>query len=136
MNNLNWHEHWFIWAVILGVGFPLLAIILGELVHRFKRQGNPIAATLQTVKNLVLPSFALMVFVREVFKLDPESALVKVIQTLFWICVINAALSLINVMLFEQAEKDSWRGRMPKLLVDLCRVISILVGGAIVLSQV
>ena len=136
MNTLNWHESWFIWAVILGVGFPLLAMILGELVHRFKRQGNPISATLQTVKNLVLPSFALMIFVREVFKLDPESALVKVIQTLFWICVINAALSLINVLLFEQAEKDSWRGRMPKLLVDLCRVISILVGGAIVLSQV
>lgn len=136
MGNLNLQEPWLIWVIVLGVGFPLLVILLGEVIQRLQRQKNPLASTLRTVKNLVLPSFALMIFVREVFKLDPEATLVKVIQTLFWICVINAALSLINALLFEQAEADTWRGRMPKLLVDLCRVVSILIGGAIVLSQV
>ncbi|MEZ2224888.1 mechanosensitive ion channel domain-containing protein [Microcoleus sp.] len=136
MGNLNWQEPWLRWALVLGVGFPLLVMILGEIIQRLKRQKNPIASTLQTVKNLVLPSFAVMVFVRDVFKFEPQGNLVKVLETLFWICVINALLSLINALLFEQAEEESWRGRMPKLLVDLCRVISILVGGAIVLSQV
>lgn len=136
MGNLNWQESGLIWVIVLGIGFPLLIIVLGELIQRFKRQGNPLASTLRAVKNLVLPSFALMIFVRDIFKFDPQTTLVKVIQTLFWICVINAALSLINALLFEQAEADTWRARMPKLLVDLCRVVSILVGGAIVLSQV
>ncbi|MDQ2097626.1 MAG: mechanosensitive ion channel family protein [Tychonema bourrellyi B0820] len=136
MGNLNWQESGLIWVIVLGIGFPLLVILLGEVIQRLKRQGNPLASTLRTVKNLVLPSFALMIFVRDVFKLDPQATLVKVIQTLFWICVINAALSLINALLFEQAEADTWRGRMPKLLVDLCRVVSIFVGGAIVLSEV
>lgn len=136
MGNLNLQEPWLIWAVVLGVGFPLLVIVLGEIIQRLKRQKNPIASTLRTVKNFVLPSSAVMVFVRDVLKLDPQGTLVKVIQTLFWISVINAVLSLIKVLLFEEAEKDSWRGRMPKLLVDLLRVLSILVGGAIVLSEV
>lgn len=136
MSNLNWQEPWLIWAVVLCIGFPLLVIVLGELIQQLKRRGNPIASTLQIVKNLVLPSLALMIFVRDVFKLDPQGTPLKIIQTMFWVCTINAALSLINVLLFEQAEADSWRARMPKLLVDLCRVISILVGGAIVLSQV
>ncbi len=136
MSNLNWHEPWLIWAVVLGIGFPLLVIVLGELIQQLQRRGNSIASTLQIVKNLVLPSLALMIFVRDVFKLDPQGTPVKIIQTMFWVCAINAALSLINVLLFEQAEADSWRARMPKLLVDLCRVISILAGGAIVLSQV
>lgn len=136
MGNLNWQESWLIWAIVLGVGFPLLIIVLGEMIQRLKRQGNPFASTLRTVKNLVLPSFTLMIFVRDVFNYDPQGILVKVLQTLFWICVINAALSLIKVLLFEQAAEGTWQARMPKLLVDLCRVISIVVGGAIVLSQV
>ncbi|GET42782.1 mechanosensitive ion channel family protein [Microseira wollei] len=136
MTNLNWQEPWLIWAVVLGVGFPLLVIIIGEVIQQLKRQGNAFASTLQAVKNLVLPSLALMILARDVFKLDPQGTPVKIIQTLFWICAINATLSLINLLLFEQAEADSWRARIPKLLVDLCRVMSILVGGAIVLSQV
>ena len=135
MSNLNWQEPWLIWAVILAVGFPLLVIVIGEVIEQLKRQGNELASTLQAVKNLVLPSLALMILVRDVFKLDPQATPVKIIQTLFWVCAINAALSLINVLLFEQADGDSWRARMPKLLVDLCRVISILVGGAIVLRK-
>ncbi|MGL5061909.1 MAG: cyclic nucleotide-binding domain-containing protein [Microcoleus sp.] len=136
MSNLNWHESWLIWAVILGIRFPLLVIVIGEIIQQLQRRGNKLASTLQAVKNLVLPSGALMIFARDVFKLAPQGTPVRIIQTLFWVCVINAALSLINVVLFEQADADSWRGRMPKLLVDLCRVMSILAGGAIVLSQV
>ena len=36
-----------------------------------------------------------------------------------WADVIHAALSLLNVILFEQAEADTWRSRVPKLLIDL-----------------
>jgi small-conductance mechanosensitive channel len=45
-------------------------------------------------------------------------------------------LSLLNVILFEQAEADTWRSRVPKLLVDLARLFLILLGTAFVLATV
>jgi small-conductance mechanosensitive channel len=71
-----------------------------------------------------------------VLRLDPEGQFTKSVETLFWICVIHAALSLMNVVLFEQAEADTWQAKLPKLLVDLSRLLLILIGTAIVLATV
>lgn len=136
MNTSNWHETWFIWALVLGLGFPLLTLILEEVIGQLKRRKHPFAATLQLVKNLVLPTFVLLIFVRDVFKLDQQGPLAKILATLFWLSVINIALSLINLLLFEQADQDSWQSRIPKLLIDLCRFLAIVIGGMLVLSQV
>jgi small-conductance mechanosensitive channel/CRP-like cAMP-binding protein len=136
LNTSNWHETWFIWAIALGFGFPLLTLILEELIGQLKRRKHPFAATLQLVKNLVLPTFVLLIFVRDVFKLDQQGSLAKILATLFWISVINIALSLINLLLFEQAAQDSWQSRIPKLLIDICRFLAILIGGLLVLSKV
>ncbi|MDX2097757.1 MAG: mechanosensitive ion channel family protein [Leptolyngbyaceae cyanobacterium bins.59] len=125
-----------IWAIGLIIGFPLLVIVLGELIYRLKRRQNPLAATLRIVRNLVLPVFVLMVVVQRMLTLPPDNELVKAIQTLFWLCVIHSALSLLNDILFEQAEVDTWRGRVPKLLIDLVRLFVVLLGGAIVLATV
>lgn len=125
-----------IWSLVLVIGFPVSIVILGEIIHRLKRRANPLAGTLQIVRNLTLPVLAFMLFMQYVIKLDPDSNLVKTVQTLLWICAINAALSLLNVILFEQAEADTWRARFPKLLVDLSRLVLILMGTAIALSSV
>jgi small-conductance mechanosensitive channel len=124
------------WAIALVVGFPLLVIILGESIHHLKRRGKPIAATLRLVRNLILPVLFFLLFFQHVLKLDTDGRWVKSIQTLLWVCVIHAALSLLNVMLFEQAEADTWRSRVPKLLIDLARLVLILLGTAIVLATV
>ncbi|MBD2460360.1 mechanosensitive ion channel [Oscillatoria sp. FACHB-1407] len=125
-----------IWAIALIVGFPLLVIILGELIYRLQRRGKPLAATLRAVRNLVLPVFVFMLFAQQVLKLPPDNELVKSIETLFWICVLYAALSLFNTVVFEQAKADTWRARMPKLLIDLFQLVLVLLGGAIVLASV
>jgi small-conductance mechanosensitive channel len=125
-----------IWAIALMVGFPLLAIALGELNYRLKRSGNPLTSTLRVFRNLVLPMFVFMLFVQHILKFPPNNELVKSIQTLFWLCMIHAALSLFNDILFEQAKGDTWRARVPKLLIDLFRAFVVLFGGAIVLATV
>lgn len=124
------------WAMALVIGFPLLIIILGELNHRFQRQDKPLAATLSIVRNLVLPVLVLMLLMQYVLVLDGDSNLMKGIQTLFWVCLIHAALSVLNTVLFEQADNDTWRSRVPKLLIDISRLFLILVGSAIVLATV
>lgn len=125
-----------IWAITLIVCFPLLAIVLGELSYRLQRRGNPLAGTLRILRNLVLPVFVFMLFMQRVLNLPVQSELVKSIQTLFWLCIIHAALSLLNDVLFEQAKGDTWRTRVPKLLIDLVRLFVVLLGAAIVLATV
>jgi len=126
----------FFWAIALVVGFPLLVIALGELIYRLQRRSKPLADTLRAIRNLVLPVFVFMLFVQHVLKLPASNVLVKSIQTLFWLCVIHAALSLLNAILFGQVKGDTWRSRVPKLLIDLFRLFLVLLGGAIVLATV
>jgi small-conductance mechanosensitive channel len=130
MNNL------LLWSIALVVGFPLCTIGLGEVIHRLRKQGHPLAATLRLVRNLIFPVLICLLFMRQVLQLQAESQVIKAVETLLWVVVIHAALSLLNAMLFEQAEADTWRSRVPKLLIDLSRLILILVGTAIVLATV
>lgn len=125
-----------LWAIALIVGFPFLVIGLGELIYRLQRQGKPLAATLRVVRNLVLPVLVFLLFLRQVLNFPASGQLVKSIETLFWLCVIHAALSLLNAILFEQAKADTWRARFPKLLIDLFRLFLVSLGGAIVLATV
>ncbi|MBD2181694.1 mechanosensitive ion channel family protein [Aerosakkonema funiforme] len=130
------NSEWSIWAIAIGVGFPLLVIVLGEAIHHLQRHGKPIAATLVLVRNLVIPVLVLMLFLNKVVELDRSGNFVKILETLFWLSVIHTSLSLINAILFEDAEANTWRARMPKLLIDLARLFLILAGSAIVLAVV
>ncbi|MBI4782561.1 MAG: mechanosensitive ion channel family protein [Oscillatoriophycideae cyanobacterium NC_groundwater_1537_Pr4_S-0.65um_50_18] len=136
MNSVALQSNLLGWVVALVIGFPLLVIVLGESIHRLKRRGKPLAATLRLVRNLILPVLAFLLFMQHVLKLDTDGRWVKSIETLLWVCVIHAALSLLNVILFEQAEADTWRSKVPKLLIDLARLLLILLGSAIVLATV
>lgn len=126
----------FIWAIALIVGLALSVIILGEVIYRLQHRRRPLAATLQVVRNLVLPMLAFMLFIQYVLQRPASDEIVKSVQTLFWICVLHAALSLLNAVIFEQAKADTWRARVPKLLIDLFRLFLVLLGTAIVLATV
>jgi small-conductance mechanosensitive channel len=125
-----------IWAIALIVGLALSVISLGEVIYRLQHRRRPLAATLQVVRNLVLPMFAFMLFVQYVLQRPASDEVVKAVQTLFWICVLHASLSLLNAIIFEQAKADTWRARVPKLLIDLFRLFLVLLGTAIVLATV
>ncbi|MEG3841781.1 mechanosensitive ion channel family protein [Microcoleus sp. herbarium14] len=136
MSNLIFSNDWQTWALMVGLGFPILVVLLGEVIYHLQRRGKPLAATLLVVKNLVLPILMLMVLIRNVLTLDVNGSFPKLVATLFWISAIYACLSLFNVILFEEAEANTWRARMPKLLIDLARLFLVLVGSAIVLAAV
>lgn len=124
------------WAISLIVSFPVLVIGLGELIYRLQRQGKPLVTTLRIIRNLVLPMLVFLLFLRQVMQFPVSGQFVKSVETLFWMCAIHAALSLFNEMLFEQATADTWRARVPKLLIDLFRLFLVLLGAAIVLATV
>jgi small-conductance mechanosensitive channel len=124
------------WALLLILGFPLGVVILGEMIQRQSQSRPALAKTLQIFRNLVLPVATFLLFTEHVLKLDINDRGFKTLQTLFWICVIHGSLSLLNALLFEQAGANTWRSRMPKLLIDLSRLILVLVGTAFVSAAV
>ena len=126
----------WVWATVLVLGFALLTVGLGEVIHRLQRRGKSLATTLRLVRNLIVPVLVFLLFMQHLLRLNPESHLIKAMETLLWVVVIHGALSLLNVMLFEQAQAGTWRSRVPKLLIDLARLFLILLGGAIVLATV
>jgi small-conductance mechanosensitive channel len=126
----------FFWSIFLAVCFPLLTIGLGEVIHQLRRRSHPLASTLRLLRNLILPVLVCLLFMQHVLQISADSRLLKSVETLLWVCIIHAALSLLNAVLFEQAEGDTWRSRVPKLLIDLSRLLLILLGTATVMAAV
>jgi small-conductance mechanosensitive channel len=127
---------WFIWGIGLILGFQVLVVILGEAIYRADREGRAMASIYRAFRNGVLPLLVFYVFLSRIVGLEADSAAMRAVATLFWISVIYAVLLLVNVLLFAQAARDTWRARAPKLFQDLVRVLLVVIGAAIVLSVV
>jgi small-conductance mechanosensitive channel len=124
------------WLLILGLGFPALLLLLGEIGLRLKRRGNSLAVPIHIVRNFFLPTVVLFLLLTQVLSLPGDTVPVRMVATLLWIFLIYAALLIVNIVLFEEARPGTWQANVPKLFLDLSRFFLILVGAAIVLSTV
>jgi len=123
-------------AAALVAGFPLALLVLTELINSGRRRGWSLTPTLMVVRSLVLPSLAAMLFTTVVWRPPAESVTARVVETVFWLCTLYAALSFLNDGIFGTVAPGSWQERVPKLLRDLARAAVIAVGLAIIYSQV
>lgn len=127
---------WFVWGVGLILVFQLLVILLGEAIYRADRRTLPIGGIFRALRNIVLPLAVLFVFLTRLLELERESVVVRLVETALWVSVVYAVLLVFNVLVFENAAKESWRSRAPKLFQDLIRLLLVVIGAAIVLSVV
>ncbi len=129
-------REWFLWGVGLVLVFQVGVVVLGEVAWRLQRRGRAASALFRIVRNMVLPVLVAFAFLTRVVGADPASPLVRIVETLFWVTVLYAGFSAVNVLVFEEAAADTWRARVPQLFLDLTRLLMVLVGAAIVLSVV
>jgi len=127
---------WFVWGVGLILGFQLLVILLGEAIYRADRRTLPIGGIFRALRNIVLPLGVLFVFLTRLLEIERESVPVRLVETALWVSLVYAVLLIFNVLVFENAAKESWRSRAPKLFQDLIRLLLVVIGAAIVLSVV
>jgi small-conductance mechanosensitive channel len=123
-------------AILLATGFPVATLILNECIAHCDRHSFPITRTLRVFRNLVAPALALELFARLVLELPPEATAARLIETVFWICLLYALLSLVNDVVFGSAEPGSWRERVPKLFRDLTKAILVAIGAMVIYSSV
>ncbi len=126
---------WMMWGVVLLVAFPVLIIGLGEIAEdmggsaRFKAYQTPV----MIVRNGALPLAFGAILLRHVAGVGSDELVVKVVDTLLWIVVLNAALAFSNLMLFDNANA---RVRIPKLLLDILRFFFVVCGAAVIISAI
>ncbi|MEO1295531.1 MAG: hypothetical protein AAFW75_06955 [Cyanobacteria bacterium J06636_16] len=117
MNTLLLQESWFVWGLGLFLLFPLVMVLTNELTLRVKQQSPEVAKVLQEVRNLILPTLALLILLTQVLELDSNRTDLRVVQTLFWVSLIHASLALVNTLLFTGARPNTWQDQFPRFCV-------------------
>jgi hypothetical protein len=84
------------WLLLLGLGFPLLGILLGEAASRLERQQHPLAVGLRQLREYVLPPLAVILVMRQLLSVAGKDSWARFVETLTWVAIIVAGLSLIN----------------------------------------
>lgn len=123
-------------AVWIAIGFPATMLVLNEVISACEQRRVGITRTLRSIRNLVVPTAALLIFVRFVLELPQANTAVRLLETAFWIFLLFAALGVVNDVVFGDSSKDSWRGRVPKLFSDLLRAVLVAIGAMVIYSNV
>src|SRR5450755_1757343 len=126
----------FIWAIALAIGFPLISVGLAETTLRLQRSGRALAVPVASVRDLILPTLATLLLLIKIIGWNLAAIPVRLVQTVLWLFVVNAALSFVNAIIFASAKQGTWQAKMPRLFVDMARVLIVLMCLAIVLSTV
>lgn len=134
------HSEWRnVWPAIgLVLAFPLLLLILSEWIARSRRAERPVSRTLATLRNLVVPSLAFLVFMRFIVEFPSTHIAVRLVESVFWISLLYALLGIINDLVFGQSQftTGTWQSKVPKLFRDLARVLLVAIGAMVIYSQV
>jgi small-conductance mechanosensitive channel len=130
-------QPWFIPAVVVVVGLPIVMIILTELHGALVRNGAHGARLVLLLRNFVAPTGALLLLLAQTADVGtPNVNWVRIVATLFGFLVILSLLGGLNLVIFETAKTGSWRSRVPSIFIEVVRVILIVVCLGVLFSVV
>ena len=123
--------------LLLALAVLVVRRLLGPVIRRLDDLSHPLGAPLRALANLVLPAAAAWFWVRHELLLGSEELGARIITTLFWVSVLHGGLSLVNALLFGRPPAPGHgHERLPKLFRDLLRGFLVVLGGAVVASEV
>jgi small-conductance mechanosensitive channel len=123
-------------AVALAGGFPLVMLLLNEVIGRCERSQRPMVGSLRVLRNLVAPSLALCIFLRFVAELPQQSTFARVVETGFYLSFLFALLGIVSDIAFRQGNGEAGQQRVPKLFTDLVRAGVVAIGAMVIYSSV
>ena len=124
------------WLLLLGLGFPLLGILLGEAASRLERQQHPLAVSLRQLREYVLPPLAVILVMRQLLSVAGKDSWARFVETLTWVAVIVAGLSLINALLTTKKQPIKWQIHVPSLFFQVARAVVIVAIGYHIITGV
>jgi small-conductance mechanosensitive channel/CRP-like cAMP-binding protein len=124
------------WIFVLGLGFPILSLLLGEAAERLERKGHPLAGALGKIRRYVLPSLAVLLVMQQLLKLTATATPVRVVETITWSAAIVAGIVLINALFTTHKPSIKWQLQVPNLLFQVARAGVVLSIGYYVITNV
>ncbi|MEM1241048.1 MAG: mechanosensitive ion channel family protein [Cyanobacteria bacterium P01_H01_bin.26] len=125
-------------ALTFVVGFPLITIVLGELIDRLANRGyKPITKLLINIRNLVVPSVAIWLLLHQFLATERDTITIKVIETAIGAAIIIVGLSLLEVLLTSEAKRSAYSVlQVPRLFLQIARISLVLCISFYVLSTI
>lgn len=124
------------WLLLLGLGFPLFGILLGEAASRLEREQHPLAIGLRQVREYLLPPLAVLLVMRQLLNVAGKDSWARFVETLTWVALIVAGLSLVNALLTTKKETIKWQIHVPNLFFQVARAVVILAIGYHIINGV
>ncbi|MEZ6016555.1 MAG: mechanosensitive ion channel family protein [Planctomycetota bacterium] len=118
------------------VAWALLTLLATFAVRALEKRAHPLAVTALAVRNLLLPLLLCVGVLRGPFHVSDKDTSMQLLLTLLGIAVIHVVLSFVKGTALTRQEGDRYQTRIPKLLVDILRLLLLLIGGAVVVSKV
>ncbi len=138
-----------IWGLILILGFPLLAIALGEIGDRLSRRENPLKKAVESLRRWVLPLLAIYLVARQFLGVETPSLPIKLttehalrfLETGLWVAVAYTILTVLSIVLTTRAKSKKgksypWQIYVPGLFFQAARIAVILSTAAYVASNI
>ncbi|MEM9538566.1 MAG: mechanosensitive ion channel domain-containing protein [Cyanobacteria bacterium P01_E01_bin.42] len=138
-----------IWALTLIVGFPLIAIALGEASDRLSRAGNPLSKVCYNLRRWVLPLTAIYFVSRQFLGVETPRIplelttehLLQILETVLWVAVTYTILTLLSSIFTTRAKSKagksySWQILVPGLFFQAARIAVMLGMSAYVASNI
>lgn len=113
------------WLLTLGIGFPILFITLEELAAILERQKHPLAKAVKKIQ-YVLPPLAVFLVMGELLKIAKTEGSSRLVESITWIAVILAAISLLNAILTTKKPEKQFQIQVPNLFFQLARAVVAL----------
>ena len=131
-------QAWFVWCVIVVIALPVLSIVLSEVQGVLERRGSSMTRPIWAFRTWVLPLAGLVILLAVIPDdiVSNDSNWFKFTATALGLLILNFAISSLNTALFVNADKGSWRRKMPTIFVDIVRIVIIAIGLAILFSWV
>ena len=114
------------WLILLGVGFPLIGLLLSEAAERLE-QGHPLlASAFRKIQRYVLPPLAVLLIMRRLLNVAGNEGSSQLVETATWVAIIVAGISLVNAVLTTQPKSSGWQVRVPNLFFQVLRALVVL----------
>jgi small-conductance mechanosensitive channel/CRP-like cAMP-binding protein len=136
MEHIQAQPAFYMWGAALLLGIPLLILILGELIERLQQQGNPLAAELSNLRNLVLPLLSIRLILEHILGMPSSLLLVRVVETLLWLVVIYSSLHLLTLLVHGSGQTKEREFRLPRVWSELLRALTVVGVGFYVLGNI